>query len=514
MAHPAKWWRIRDDANDANDVNDVNNGKPGIVGTDLSAPDRIEACKQASQTKLDIACLLCPQACLISDGAMGLCGVRFAKEGKLWTNAWGVGTHPVADPVEKKPLHHFLPGTGVLSFGLAGCNLACSFCQNWQLITSYACDACLTVGKVCLQASNGQDLQANPDLERLTFSKLNCSGAPERHFKVLALDLPTGLDPSSGDVTGPVIRADVTACFGHLKRCHGLRPAKDLCGEISLVPIPLNKEPKCVLSVLCGQRLAADKWNVNKYEHGHIAIRAGTKGMSGAAVLAANGALRGGAGLVTVLPDADVVDVIASQIPEAMVMPWEGALPAKIDVLLVGPGGVKDIPKWDGPLVLDASALHEGDGLKWMKRPQTIQTPHSGEFSRLFGLESPRSTQERLEAVERINRDLLEELADEFDEPAGVLVLKGAQTLITGGGSRHVYVNPTGHPGLATGGTGDFLAGLVAARYAKHLDTPLLAATQAVWLHGAAADRIGQGPLLVSDLGTATAMVFRDLYNA
>jgi len=83
------------------------------------------------------ACALCPQACVISDGAAGVCGARYAKGGKLWTKAWGVGTYPFADPIEKKPLYHFLPGSSVLSFGLAGCNLKCSFCQNWRLSASH-----------------------------------------------------------------------------------------------------------------------------------------------------------------------------------------------------------------------------------------------------------------------------------------------------------------------------------------------------------------------------------------
>jgi len=333
-------------------------------------------------------------------------------------------------------------------------------------------------------------------------------GIAERRFKLLALDLPTGLDPSSADIAGPAVRADVTACFGHLKRCHGLRPASDMCGNISLVPIPLNKEPQYALSLLREPRLINPDWNTHKYDFGHIAIRAGSKGMSGAAVLAAIGALRGGAGLVTVLPDADAADAVAFQVPEAIVKPWKGVLPNNIDVLLVGPGGVEDVPPWSGPLVLDASALKEGEGSKWMKRPQTIITPHTGEFSRMFGYKIGRASQERLEAIERLNSRF------NTGEPTAVLVLKGAQTLITGGGSRHVYVNPTGHSGLSTGGTGDFLAGLIAARFARELDNPLSAATQSVWLHGAAADRLGNGPLMAGELGVPLAQILREIYSA
>jgi pyruvate formate lyase activating enzyme len=73
----------------------------------------------------------------MQDRVSGRCGARYAKDGRLWTKAWGVGTYPVADPVEKKPLYHFLPGSKVLSFGLLGCNLNCAFCQNWSLSTSH-----------------------------------------------------------------------------------------------------------------------------------------------------------------------------------------------------------------------------------------------------------------------------------------------------------------------------------------------------------------------------------------
>jgi pyruvate formate lyase activating enzyme len=83
-----------------------------------------------------VVCRLCPHACAIAEGGTGRCGARRAREGKLFTRAWGMGTPPVADPIEKKPLYHFLPGSRVLSFGLPGCNMACSFCQNWGLSTS------------------------------------------------------------------------------------------------------------------------------------------------------------------------------------------------------------------------------------------------------------------------------------------------------------------------------------------------------------------------------------------
>jgi NAD(P)H-hydrate epimerase len=345
-------------------------------------------------------------------------------------------------------------------------------------------------------------LGARLPLDGITKQWIEALNTAGRQFKVLALDLPTGLNPSSGEVMSPVVRADKTACFGYLKRCHGLRPAKDQCGEICVITIPLAKTPKCSLSLLCAPELSKPNWDTHKYDLGHIAIRAGTKGMYGAAVLATLGALRGGAGLVSVFPDGDAVELVAPQIPEAIVRPWEGKLPDGIDVLLVGPGGVEDIPPWTGPMVVDASALKAKDGPKWLARPQTIITPHVGEFSRLFGFKIGRSPQERLNAIEKL-------YSEQALEPTAVLVLKGAQTLIAGGGALHVYLNPTGHPGLSTGGTGDFLAGLITARFARSLDCSLSAATQSVWLHGAAADRLGDGPLMARELGESLAKVLR-----
>lgn len=331
-------------------------------------------------------------------------------------------------------------------------------------------------------------------------------GAP---YKVLALDLPSGLDPSSPDLHGPAVKAHRTAAFGRLKVCHGLRPASVLCGETTLVEIPIPPpgplEPAS-LRLLERPGPQGAPWDTHKGDFGHVAIRAGSRGMAGAAVLAALGALRCGAGLVTVLPDADVRAEVASQVPEAMVRPWEGRVPEGIDVLLAGPGGIQEVPAWDGPLVLDASALKGGEGPRWMGRPGTVITPHPGEFNRLFACDPPLSAG----TSDRIAR------ARAAAQGPGVLVLKGAQTLIAGGGLPEVWANPTGHSGLSTGGAGDFLAGMVAARAARGLGVPGStlrdAAAEAVWLHGAAADRLGQGPLLIRELGASLASLLRELH--
>ena len=332
-------------------------------------------------------------------------------------------------------------------------------------------------------------------------------------FKVLALDMPTGLDPSSTDVAGPAIQATHTACFGHLKVCHGLRPSRTLCGVISIIPIPLFGNPEASIHLIeRPQKAFVGPWDTHKRDLGHVAIRAGSLGMSGAAVLAAMGALRMGAGLVTVLPDVEVRSEIAVQVPEAMVRTWDGRVPEGIDVLLVGPGGVSDIPEWNGPLVLDASALRPGEGQRWMERPETVITPHPGEFARLFGIGKTLSHQ----TSERLNR------ARQMAQGPGILALKGAQSVVAGGNNASLLVNTTGHRGLSTGGTGDFLAGMIAAKVGiwkkekwqgsqPDLERLRRGVAEAVWLHGAAADRLGPGPLLVRELGESLTELLREL---
>ena len=351
---------------------------------------------------------------------------------------------------------------------------------------------------------------------RLWVETLNEISRQTGQLKILAIDVPSGLDPSSPDVTDLAIKADRTACFGYLKICHGMRPALDYCGEVKVIPMPTHKKPDYNISLLRNPPLLfSRRWNTNKRDCGHVGIRAGAMGMSGAAVMAALGALHMGAGLVTILPDANVRAEVAAQVPEALVRSWHGQLPHDMDALLVGPGGVTEIPEWRGPLVLDASALWAGCGEQWMTRPHTVITPHHGEFIRLFGGCLPRQTSERLF------------LAREVATGPGILVLKGAQSIVAGGNDKGIWVNPTGHSGLSTGGAGDFLAGMIAAQVAQwkrqldqklissELKTLKLAVSSALWLHGAVADRLGKGPLMVRELGPGLGTLLRELaYSA
>lgn len=312
----------------------------------------------------------------------------------------------------------------------------------------------------------------------------------------LALDQPSWLLPDDPDGEGPPVRA--TACFGALKLCHALEPSRRHCGEIHRVDIGLQVT-EASHWLVDAPWLPHPGWDAHKRSRGHVAIRAGSLGMSGAAVLAALGALRAGAGLVTVLVDAAIRAEVACQIPEAMVKPWTGAIPDGVDVLLVGPGGVSEVPAWSGPLVVDASALKEGGGPRWMARADTILTPHPGEFARLFSLPKLRTTRDRLDQMRLL------------DSSPGVCLLKGPQSLTTGGGMAPLWINGTGHWGLATGGTGDFLAGMVAGLRAQGLPSREAAAS-AAWLHGACADRLGVGPLLPRDLAAELPKLLRELY--
>lgn len=314
--------------------------------------------------------------------------------------------------------------------------------------------------------------------------------------QILALDQPSWIRPDDPDGDGPGVA--ITACFGALKLCHAMEPSRSRCGEVHVVDLGLKADAPSH-RLVGGPDLPVPDWNAHKRSRGHVAIRAGSLGMSGAAVLAALGALRAGAGLVTVLADAEIRAEIACQIPEAMVRPWTGSIPDGVDVLLAGPGGVSDIPAWSGPLVLDASALREGEGPRWMARPDTILTPHPGEFARLFGLPKQRTVRERLEQARAVA------------EGSGVCLLKGPQSLITGGGSPETWINDTGHWGLATGGTGDFLSGMVAGLRAQGLSARDAAAS-AAWLHGACADRLGAGPLLPRDLAEELPKLLRELH--
>ncbi|HEV2946729.1 MAG TPA: NAD(P)H-hydrate dehydratase [Gemmataceae bacterium] len=255
----------------------------------------------------------------------------------------------------------------------------------------------------------------------------------------------------------------------------------------------------------------------NKGDFGRVLVVAGSRGMSGAAVLCGSAALRGGAGLVTVAVPEDTLPIVAAGNPCYLTAPLsndrEGKLAnvtAKVlelaqanDVAAVGPGlgrsvqiskSISDlVSNIRIPLVLDADGINalvnQTDSLKNHSAP-IILTPHPGEFARLLGCDVP--------TVQARRQELAVEFAAKFQV---ILVLKGHRTIVTDG--RQVYQNQTGNPGMATGGTGDVLTGLIAALLGQKL-APFAAAQLGVYLHGLAGDlaqeELGQISLIASDL--------------
>ncbi len=256
----------------------------------------------------------------------------------------------------------------------------------------------------------------------------------------------------------------------------------------------------------------------NKGTFGRVLVVAGSRGMSGAAVLCASAALRGGAGLVRLAVPAELLPVVASANPCYLTAPLpqdergllSAAAEAEIltlaranDVLALGPGLGRSpaldslvdalVEKAALPIVLDADGINA-----FQQRPERLRgrnaplilTPHPGELARLLGVDVPAVQADREEIAARFARD-----------HAVILVLKGHATIVTDG--RRIYCNSTGNPGMATGGTGDVLTGLVAALLAQHLE-PFSAAQLGVYLHGLAGDlardELGEVSLIASDL--------------
>ena len=335
---------------------------------------------------------------------------------------------------------------------------------------------------------------------------LNGAGVP-----IVAVDIPSGLQGSSGEVVGEAVEAAVTVTFAAPKVAHVLPPACWRCGEIAVADIgipPWVVQGQAKLGLVEGEDVAG--WlphravDAHKGSFGHLLVVAGREGRAGAAALAARAAVTLGSGLVTVATARGAVRPIQAQVPEAMVDPLpagadgavsgeglEGSL-GKATALAVGPGlGTSDGPRrllatilreWPGPLVLDADALTLLAGrleeLRGRTSP-TVLTPHPGELGRLLGVPTAEVTRDRLQA------------AQEASKRSGAVVLaKGARTVIASG-AEWSLVNPTGTSGLASGGAGDVLTGAIGALLAQGVPGREAAAAGA-WLHGRAAEIAGE----------------------
>ena len=345
--------------------------------------------------------------------------------------------------------------------------------------------------------------------------------------RVLAVDIPSGLDADTGEPLGLAVRAEETATMGLPKIGLYLYPGMDHAGRVSVVDIGLPPdlinespavadlvEPEWVRMLLPRRKRSAHKGSFGKV----LAI-AGSAGFTGAACLCAQGALRVGAGLVTVGCPASVNDILEVKLTEAMTFPLPETYSRTLDtrslalilelaeaasVVAIGPGLSREpetavlvrrlVARVERPMVIDADAVNaladaavilEGD------HAPAVLTPHPGEMARLMQVST--------EKVQARRAHFAEAAAKRF---RATLLLKGACTIIAEKG-RPLTVNPTGNPGMASGGTGDVLTGMVAGLIAQGL-LPFEAAAAATYLHGLAGDiaaaRVGEASMVASDL--------------
>jgi NAD(P)H-hydrate epimerase len=333
---------------------------------------------------------------------------------------------------------------------------------------------------------------------------------------VVAVDIPTGLDADTGQVPGVCVHADVTVTLALPKRGQFLYPGRAFVGELHWVDIGI---PDDVLESGEGLRAyvpeAEDMADhlpdrdpeMHKGDRGRLLVVGGSAGLTGAVTLAAEAAVRAGAGLVTAGVPLSLNDILEAKLTEAMTLPlpelearalsrdaFDSIIlfqPGRLTAMAVGPGmgrhrstqqlARRIVAEIDLPMVLDADGLYAFNGQADLLRMSAagnklVLTPHPGEFAALTG-ESSRAVEEnRLEIASRWARRL-----------GVVLLLKGAPTVVADPDREIVYVNPTGSEALATGGTGDVLTGIIAGFLAQGVD-PVEAAVLGAYLHGWTAD--------------------------
>jgi NAD(P)H-hydrate epimerase len=328
----------------------------------------------------------------------------------------------------------------------------------------------------------------------------------EHRAKVFAVDLPSGVDASTGEVPGAAVKADATVTFHGRKVGVVVAPGRFHAGRVRVADIGLEPRETALRLVLPEilARVPRRAEGDNKYTSGHVLVVGGSPGLTGAPSLTARAAMRADAGYVTVAARESVLPVIEQRLLEAVKKPLpeqlgdEAAdavleLVAKAGAVALGPGlgrddGAKTLVRRllrdvEQPMVVDADALFELEPQEW-GGPRVL-TPHEGELERLLGHEV---SGRRLAAVR--------EAADRFH---CVVLLKGADTLVAAPGG-DVLVAACGLPSLATAGTGDVLTGIVGAFLAKGLEPQLAAAAAAVAQQRASVEAPQRSGLIAGDL--------------
>ncbi|HEY1910631.1 MAG TPA: NAD(P)H-hydrate dehydratase, partial [Vicinamibacterales bacterium] len=373
--------------------------------------------------------------------------------------------------------------------------------QAWELHFSEVSDCTLIVDAIF---GTGLNAPVSGFIESV-ITDINTSGIP-----VVAIDLPSGLSADSPEPIGPSIEANVTITLAAPKLPLVLPPGETRAGDIVIADIGIPDEvidavsgPHVDLLTRASMRplVPPRTPDSHKGDFGRVLIVAGSRGKTGAAHLAGIGALRSGAGLVTIATADSCQAVVAAMAPEYMTeaLPETAdGLDAKAvdqvieiarDVIALGPGlgqgsGTREfirqlVDRATMPIVVDADGLNAfaGDPEKLAGREgrDVIITPHPGEMARLVGMSIEEVQSSRLEIAR--NFAVVHHL---------FVVLKGHRTLIATPDGK-VFINPTGNPGMATGGTGDVLTGMIAAWLAQLLDAEA-ACKLAVYLHGMAGD--------------------------
>jgi len=339
------------------------------------------------------------------------------------------------------------------------------------------------------------------------------------------VDIPTGVDANRGEVRGEAIKAEYTVILAYPKRGLYLYPGMDYTGEIEIVDIgiPTGLEGDKINSELLtpsgiSKKLFFRKPSSHKGSFGHLLVIAGSPGMTGAASLTALSALRVGAGLVTLGIPEDLNPILETKLTEVMTLPLpqskdktlckEGFekikdFSQKCKAMAIGPGISSNkqtkelismiIDQLNIPLVIDADGINVLAGeLSLLKKYKAslIITPHPGEMSRLVGTSAEEIQKDRIRSAVALARRI-----------GAIVVLKGARTVIASK-EGNSWVNLTGNPGMATGGSGDILTGIIGGLLVQKLSS-LEAAKTGVYLHGYAADlaaqKKGETSLIASD---------------
>lgn len=345
-----------------------------------------------------------------------------------------------------------------------------------------------------------------------------------RPYLVLSIDVPSGIDATTGEVPSKCIEADITVTFERPKIGLFRYPASKYAGRIittgigipELQPVGMAHISSAVNEELKGIQITDTKFvssviprrkvDCNKGDCGKVLIVAGSSGMMGAAVMTARAALRAGSGLVTLCVPDDIKDMVNSMSLEIIVAGF-GEMDDKIkgcDVVAIGPGlsNGKNISrivkslllsnKVNIPLVIDADGLNSISDLSILKKAgkDIVITPHPGEFARLAG-----------RSIEEIQKDRTGNAMRISSEYGITTVLKGAYTVIAGKG--RTFINPTGNPGMASAGVGDVLTGVIASLIGQGVNV-LNSAAAGAFIHGLAGNLAasirGEHGMIASDV--------------